>query len=110
MAAAFPRLTEYAALDALQARIKPDFVKVGLIVGQFHPRCMEPGLWNSGFRPLQASVPLLVIRHMVSSDFPFLSNTPGFRGAYLKRFAPDIPSSVRRAMLDGESLSPMALP
>src|SRR5262245_61274579 len=41
-------------IDATQARLKPEFVSRGLMIGQFHPRCEEPGLWNDEFRPLRA--------------------------------------------------------
>lgn len=88
-----------APLDALQARLKDAFVREGLMVGQFHPLCEQGGLWNGDFRPLRAPVPLLAIRRMVSSDLPFLLDSPGHLSAYLSRFAPDIPGHVRRILI-----------
>lgn len=87
--------TDSAELDLLQAQLKNDFVKDGLMIGQFHPVCDQPGLWNEDFRPLRAPIPLLAIRYMVPFDLPFLVGTPQHLAAYLTRFAPDIPSRVR---------------
>jgi len=91
--------TDPAPLDALQRRLKDAFVREGLMVGQFHPRCAQPGLWNEDFRPLRAPVPLLAIRRMVASDLPFLLDSAGHLSAYLRRFAPGIPGHVRRLLV-----------
>ena len=48
-------------IDALQIALKPQFVSRGLMIGQFHCACEEPGLWNRGLRPLRSPVPLLAI-------------------------------------------------
>jgi len=72
----FPDVTTEEAtevIDAPQRRMKPSFVKEGLMLGEFHPISMSPGLRNSAFRPLRSPIPLLVIRHMVESDIDFLS-------------------------------------
>ncbi len=87
------------SLDVLQGRLKDAFVRDGLMVGQFHPRCEQSGLWNEDFRPLKAPIPLLAIRRMVSSDLPFLLDSASHLSAYLNRFAPDIPSHVRRLLV-----------
>lgn len=86
-------------LDALQGRLKDAFVREGLMVGQFHPRCEQSGLWNEDFRPLRAPIPLLAIRRMVASDLPFLLDSASHLSAYLNRFAPGIPSHVRRLLV-----------
>ena len=91
--------TDAAPLDALQRRLKNAFVDEGLMVGQFHPRCGQGGLWNEDFRPLRAPVPLLAIRRMVSSDLPFLLDSAVHLSAYLNRFAPDIPGHVRHLLV-----------
>lgn len=91
--------TDSGPLDALQAGLKDAFVRAGLMVGQFHPRCEQSGLWNEEFRPLRAPVPLLAIRQMVSSDLPFLLDSASHLSAYLNRFAPDIPGHVRRFLV-----------
>jgi hypothetical protein len=91
--------TDAGPLNALQARLKDGFVADGLMVGQFHPRCEQSGLWNEDFRPLKAPIPLLAIRQMVASDLPFLLNSASHLGAYLTRFAPGIPGHVRRILV-----------
>jgi hypothetical protein len=82
-------------LDELQRRAKPEFVASGLMIGQFHPTCEAPGLWNPEFRPLRAPVPLLAIRRMLAADLPFLLDADGHLDAYLAQFAPAIPPRVR---------------
>jgi len=96
----FPDLTDVAVIDAVQQALKPEFVDAGLMVGQFYDGCTERGLWNADFRPLQSPVPLLAIRHMVGSDFAFLNTSPAWVEAYLRRFAPTVPSPVRAALAD----------
>ena len=91
--------TDSSPLDALQRRLKDAFVREGLMVGQFHPHCEQRGLWNEDFRPLKAPIPLLAIRRMVSSDLPFLLGSASHLSAYLDRFAPGIPSHVRRHLV-----------
>jgi hypothetical protein len=90
--------TDCGPLDALQRRLKDAFVREGLMVGQFHPRSEQSGLWNEDFRPLRAPIPLLAIRRMVSSDLPFLLDSASHLSAYLDRFAPGIPGHIRRLL------------
>src|SRR5271168_4187805 len=57
----FPGITPEEALtviDPLQGRLKPSFVKQGLMLGEFHPLSPAPGLRNRAFRPLRSPVPL----------------------------------------------------
>jgi len=61
-----------ALIDEPQRRMKPHFVKEGLMLGEFHPLSRSPGIRNASFRPLRSPYPLLVIRHMVESDIEFL--------------------------------------
>jgi hypothetical protein len=75
-------------LDALQARLKDRFVREGLMVGQFHPRNDQGGLWNKDFRPLRAPIPLLSIRRMVPSDLAFLIDSADHVSAYLDQLTP----------------------
>ncbi|GAC1433595.1 MAG: hypothetical protein NVSMB54_31460 [Ktedonobacteraceae bacterium] len=82
-------------VDTIQQKLKPEFVAKGLMIGQFHPSCPEPGLWNQDFRPLQSPVPMLAIRHMVLSDFPFLKQDERLISSYLKVFGDAIPQRVQ---------------
>lgn len=87
-----------AVVDAVQAALKPEFVAAGLMIGQFHPRCGEPALWNRGFRPLRSPVPLLAIRHMVRTDAAFLTTDAGSLAAYLQRFGDAVPARLEPAV------------
>ncbi|WP_436494499.1 DUF6875 domain-containing protein [Actinokineospora sp. HUAS TT18] len=82
-------------LDLLQRKAKDEFVADGLMIGQFHPTCPEPGLWNPDFRPLRSPVPLLAVRQMLVYDLLFLVDDHGHTDSYLRRFAPEIPARVR---------------
>jgi len=86
-------------LDELHANLKGEFVRRGLMIGQFHPRCDAPGLWHDDFRPLQSPVPLLAVRGMVASDLPFLLGDPDHATTYFSLFAPAIPAHVRRHLV-----------
>jgi hypothetical protein len=90
-------------LDPVQKELKPNFVKKGLMIGQFYEGCTEPGLWSDAFFPLQAPIPLLAIRNMVPSDFPFLYSSRGNAQmliSYLNRFGTNIPPEVKKLMVD----------
>lgn len=91
----FPTVTDYNLIDEAQRRLKREFLAMGLMIGQFYPGCEEPGIRNPQFRPLQSPLALLAIRHMVSSDFPFLAAKVEWVEEYLKRFAPSIPVAIR---------------
>ncbi len=90
-------------LDPVQRMLKPGFVKRGIMIGQFYAGCPESGLWNASFRALESPLPLLAIRHMVPSDFPFLYGDRGnaeMLGSYLERFGPEIPRDVRALIVE----------
>ncbi|SDI44686.1 hypothetical protein SAMN05192558_104431 [Actinokineospora alba] len=91
--------TDSTELDLLQRKAKDDFVANGLMIGQFHPVCDEPGLWNPSFRPLRAPVPLLAVRRMLVFDLLFLVGDLGHADSYLRRFAPAIPARVRHQLV-----------
>lgn len=85
----FPNLkdTEIAEIiDGVQLSLKPEFVKQGLMLGQFYENCEQGGLRNSNFRPLQSPVPLLAIRNMVETDWPFLEGDKVLEEAYHSHF------------------------
>lgn len=103
----FPYLSAEKAstiIDDLQRELKPPFVDAGLMIGQFHARCNEPGLWNTAFRPLRTPIPLLVIRHMVPTDFPFLRHDPVFLASYLKICGQQIPKHLQSAVQQQQQL------
>jgi hypothetical protein len=73
-------------LDAVQASLKGEFVRRGLMLGQFHPDCELGGIWNPEFRALRSPIPLLAIRTMVRFDRPFLMDDPAYVAEYEARF------------------------
>ncbi|CCD84772.1 conserved protein of unknown function [Bradyrhizobium sp. ORS 285] len=86
--AVFPHVGADAApevIDALQRRLKSAYIRAGMMVGQFHPGCPEPGLHNPAFRPLQAPLACLAIRHITKYDAPFM-DTDEYLDGYLHLF------------------------
>ncbi|MCT2581968.1 DUF6875 domain-containing protein [Actinophytocola gossypii] len=81
-------------LDELQRKAKDEFVADGLMIGQFHPVCPEPGLWSRTFRPLRSPSPLLAVRRLLVFDLPFLESEAHL-AQYLRRFAATIPARMR---------------
>lgn len=74
-----------AEIEATQKSLKSGFVANGKMVGQFYPGCTESGLHNPDFRPLDAPLPFIAIRHMVERDEPFMV-TPADRASFALRF------------------------
>ncbi|GAA2853630.1 hypothetical protein GCM10010517_11480 [Streptosporangium fragile] len=95
----FPDLPEAeaaAVIDHAQAALKSRYVAGGLMIGEFYPGPPpKAGLWNPDFRPLGSPVPLLAIRHMVPTDFPFLRDDPEQVASYLARFGDRPPAALR---------------
>ncbi|HET8642655.1 MAG TPA: hypothetical protein VFM37_12000 [Pseudonocardiaceae bacterium] len=83
-------------IDGTQRALKTDYVAGGLMIGEFHAGPPDkPGLWNDRFRPLASPIPLLAIRHMVPSDFPFLRSDREHLRSYLERFGGDLPGYLQ---------------
>ncbi len=106
-------------IDPSQRKLKPTFVREGLMLGEFHPFSPTPGLRNKSFRPLRSPVPLLAIRHMVESDVDFLMapNDPAptrvkSLKAYLKFLGPSLSVAsqikAREALTVAEAEAPGA--
>jgi hypothetical protein len=73
---AFPDVSAAEApdlFDGTREALKPEFVREGLMLGEFHANNHHSGLHNEEFHPLRSPIPMLVIRHMVPSDIVFLS-------------------------------------
>jgi hypothetical protein len=96
----FPDVTDYSVIDKVQRAGKDRVIQQGMMLGQFYPGCVESGLWNPDFRPLDAPYPMLAIRQMVGTDFPFLTSQREWLTAYMKRFAPAVPSTVRTTIIE----------
>lgn len=93
-----PDLTDFTVIDTVHADCKSQFVDHGCMLGQFYPGCPQPGLWNHDFHPLDAPLPMLVARNMMTTDFPFLIGRREWLCAYFKKFAPNLPSTLRTAL------------
>ncbi|MEV6769245.1 DUF6875 domain-containing protein [Nocardia sp. NPDC051030] len=96
----FPELTRYELIDAAHRAHKTQAVTQGLMLGQFYPGCTVPGLWNRAFHPLDAPLPMLVLRPMMSTDFPFLVSRSDWLYAYFTQVAPDLPQALRWAIAE----------
>jgi hypothetical protein len=82
-------------IDDTQERLKPEYVRDGIMIGEFHDGPPDKaGLWNDHFRPLRSPIPLLSIRHMVPTDFAFLRDRQEFMEAYLAAFGEKLPASL----------------
>lgn len=83
-----PRLgpAGWKALDAAYVHVKGFAVGLGLMVGQFHPRCDERAVRNSDFRVSVAPVAMLAIRHMAPHDILFLHRSERWFKEYDSRF------------------------
>jgi len=75
-----------AMLQRVQRRHKIYSLARGRMIGLMHDASEAPGLWNPGFRPLRAPLPVLAIRHMVEQDAPFAARHPLLLLPYLARF------------------------
>ncbi|WP_280437126.1 DUF6875 domain-containing protein [Nocardia carnea] len=93
--AVFPGLTDYERIDTAHRRHKTEVVRDGLMLGQFYPGCRVPGLWNADFHPLDAPLPMLVIRPMMTTDYPFLVERTDWLYAYFSKVAPHLPRGLR---------------
>jgi hypothetical protein len=85
----FPDLPEDRVgelINAMHQRLKPHFLRAGMMLGEFYRDSDKPGLHNPHFRPLRSDVPLLVIRAMLPQDIAFLSDQARFVRAYVRNF------------------------
>ncbi|MCE5289688.1 MAG: hypothetical protein LLG14_10655 [Nocardiaceae bacterium] len=96
----FPDLVDFTKIDEVHANRKPQFVAKGYMLGQFYPDCPQQGLWNPDFRPLAAPVPMLIVRKMMSTDYPFLVGQRDWLYSYFSQFAPDLPIRLRASMAE----------
>jgi hypothetical protein len=86
----FPHLNTHdghMVIESTQRLLKPSFVSMGLMFGQFYQGCPEPGLANPMFRPLFSPIPLLATRYMVASDIAFLQEPNMFK--HYRRYFPE---------------------
>ncbi|TQF68311.1 hypothetical protein FK531_14530 [Rhodococcus spelaei] len=109
----FPSLGDGHTVEVVHAAFKSRFVEKGLMLGQFYPGCRQSGLWNKDFHALDAPLPMLVVRKMMSTDYPFLVGRREWLFSYFSHFAPVLPVRLRWAMaermqLDADSAKAIA--
>jgi hypothetical protein len=83
-------------IDQVQGKLKTEFVRRGLMIGEFHKNNNAAGLRNAEFFPLRTPTPCLAIRRIVPTDLAFLDLTKypvdireEFLVCYLKQFDGD---------------------
>jgi hypothetical protein len=76
----------WECLDAAYGHLKNFAVELGLMIGQFHPRCDERAVRNPDFRVSVAPVAMLAIRHMAPHDILFLHRSERWFKEYDSRF------------------------
>ncbi len=107
---AFPEVSPDDAprlIDGTRNMLKPEFVRAGLMLGEFHAHNEQSGLHNADFRPLRSPVPMLAIRHMVPSDVAFLSrveDSPADRVDFLTSYLTTQPTLSESDRAYAESL------
>jgi len=88
----FPHLPSDLAshvIESVQKKLKPDYIRGGMMIGEFYPGCPAPGLHNAAFRPLEAPVPSLAIRRITIYDAPFMVDDDSYIVGYLEQFGTD---------------------
>lgn len=83
---------DVAIVDGVQATLKPECVRRGLMVGQFHPFSTEPGARNPAFPANRAPFAAIALRHMSHHDIVFLDRDPEMFREYQTRYAEEFSS------------------
>ncbi|MFG3092823.1 DUF6875 domain-containing protein [Streptomyces antibioticus] len=73
-------------LDAAHSALKPESVRRGLMIAQFHERCREKAARNPRFEVSYAPVPMMAVRSMAIHDVLFLADRREWFEEYASRF------------------------
>ncbi|MDG4795134.1 DUF6875 domain-containing protein [Micromonospora sp. WMMD1082] len=90
--AVFPDVQPDAAagfIDAGHRALRMEFVKRGLMLGEFHPSSTVASVRNSHFQVMRSPAPLYAVRAMTPHDLMFLDRpdtAPSERVQYLRHF------------------------
>ena len=94
----FPNIEDrlMTVLDDCHRMIKPKMVELGLMVGQFHPKCYERPIHNPQWNAVSRSpVPLMALRHMVIHDIMFLGDNEATFKDTIRSLAPTLWRAAR---------------
>lgn len=72
--------------DEAHRQVKPESVRRGFMIGQFHERCEEQAARNPMFLVSRSPVPVLAVRPMAVHDVLFLSGRREWFMEYVARF------------------------
>ncbi|GAA1927001.1 DUF6875 domain-containing protein [Streptantibioticus ferralitis] len=73
-------------LDEAHAMLKPEAVRRGLMIAQFHENCTEKAARNPAFEVSYAPVPMIAVRSMAIHDVLFLSSRRDWFEEYAGQF------------------------
>ncbi|MFE9775394.1 DUF6875 domain-containing protein [Streptomyces sp. NPDC005931] len=73
-------------LDAAHTALKPESVRRGLMIAQFHEKCREKAARNPAFEVSYAPVPMMAVRSMAIHDVLFLAERREWFEEYARRF------------------------
>lgn len=73
-------------LDAAHTALKPESVRRGLMIAQFHEKCEEKAARNPAFEVSHAPVPMMAVRSMAIHDVLFLADRREWFEEYASRF------------------------
>jgi hypothetical protein len=59
-------------MDSIHEKIKPEYVKRGLMLGQFYSTCQQEGVYNNAWLALTSPWPAFAARYMVRHDSLFV--------------------------------------
>jgi hypothetical protein len=78
--------TDWWLVDEAHRLAKDSVVDRDLMVGQFHPECDAPAVYNEGFPVNRSPWPLYAIRQMAFHDILFLHDNPVWFDRYRRRY------------------------
>lgn len=109
MIVTFPFIAETDApelIQKVQKELKPDYLREGLMIGEFYPECSAPGVHNADFRPLQSPVTSIAIRYMTPQDAPFMLQDARHRELYESYFGDEGRRRIQN-LLDARTACPV---
>ena len=82
-----PRAGPLPLIDELYSRLLPQFVRHGLMFGEFYPRCPTVGIYNDQWpKSFVSPYPAFVIRYMARHDHLFITPDSAIWDAYTTYF------------------------